>query len=235
MTVFFEASNMPSRRNRNRKSLQWLSGSEHDESVQPSKGPSLSETFAQRFTLASTVCASCFNTVVWGGLMKRMSSLLTESAVLASLWLTLTIAFGSLAVAQGKMRIGTWELNLEKSTFSPGPAPRRQTLTFEQKGAQWMALIQGTDASGNPINVDANNLMITFDGRDHSTPTTDYETTAWKAVDDYKYLVTRKKAGKVVMTSTNVLSTDGKTMTITTIGQNAVGQPIHNVRVYDKK
>ncbi len=170
-----------------------------------------------------------------GDLMKRMSSSLAESAVLTSLSLTLTIALGSPALAQGKMRTGTWELNLEKSTFSPGPAPRRQTLTFEQKGPQWMALIQGTDASGNPINVDANNLMITFDGRDHSTPTADYETTAWKAVDDNKYLVTRKKAGKVVMTSTNILSADGKTMTITTIGQNAAGQPVHNIRVYDKK
>jgi hypothetical protein len=37
------------------------------------------------------------------------------------------------------------------------------------------------------------------------------------------------------MTSTNILSADGKTMTITTIGQNAAGQPIHNVRVYDKR
>lgn len=167
--------------------------------------------------------------------MKRMSSLLAESAVLTSLSLTLTMALGSLALAQGKTRIGTWELNLEKSTFSPGPAPRQQTLTFQEKGPQWMALIQGFDASGKPINLDANNLMITFDGRDHPTPTADYETTAWKPVDDYKYLVTRKKAGKVVMTSTNILSADGKTMTITTIGQNAAGQPIHNVRVYDKR
>jgi hypothetical protein len=164
-----------------------------------------------------------------------MSSLLAESAVLTSLSLTLTMALPSVALAQGKTRIGTWELNLEKSTFSPGPAPRQQTLTFQEKGPQWMALIQGTDASGKPINLDANNLMITFDGRDHPTPTSDYETTAWKAVDDYKYLVTRKKAGKVVMTSTNILSADGKTMTITTIGQNAAGQPIHNVRVYDKR
>jgi hypothetical protein len=164
-----------------------------------------------------------------------MSSLLAESAVLTSLSLTLTMALPSLALAQGKTRIGTWELNLEQSTFSPGPAPRQQTLTFQEKGPQWMALIQGFDASGKPINLDANNLMITFDGRDHPTPTSDYETTAWKAVDDYKYLVTRKKAGKVVMTSTNILSADGKTMTITTIGQNAAGQSVHNVRVYDKR
>src|SRR6185369_11315453 len=106
-------------------------------------------------------------------------------------------------------RVGTWELNLEKSTFSPGPAPRRQTLTFQEKGPQWMALVQGIDASGKPIDLDTNNLMINFDGREHQTPTADYETTAWKRVDEHKYLVTRKKAGKVVLTSTNILSADG--------------------------
>jgi hypothetical protein len=165
----------------------------------------------------------------------KMKLSLAPPAVRIVLCLALITTIAPLALAQIKSRIGTWELNLEKSTFSPGPAPQRQTLTFQQKGSQWTALIQGIDASGKPINLDANNLMITFDGRDHSTPTLDYETTAWKAVNEYKYLVTRKKAGKVVMTSTNILSADGKTMTITTIGQNAAGQPINNVRVYDRR
>jgi hypothetical protein len=47
--------------------------------------------------------------------------------------------------------------------------------------------------------------------------------------------VIRKKAGKVVLTSTNVLSKDGRTMTITTKGHDAAGQTINNVRVYDKQ
>lgn len=159
----------------------------------------------------------------------------SEPAIRVALSLLLLTPFATVALTQAESRVGTWELNLEKSTFSPGPAPRRQTLTFEQKGPQWIALVQGIDASGKPIELDTNNLMINFDGRDHATPTLDYETTAWKRVDDHKYLVTRKKAGKVVLTSTNVLSADGKIMTITTIGQNAAGQPVHNVRVYDRR
>jgi hypothetical protein len=167
--------------------------------------------------------------------MKRMSSSHFESAIRVALSLALLTTLASVALAQAQSRVGTWELNLEKSTFSPGPAPRQQTLTFQEKGPQWMALVQGIDASGKPIALDTNNLMITFDGRDHATPTLDYETTAWKRVDEHKYLVTRKKAGKVVLTSTNILSADGRTMTITTIGQNASGQPVHNVRVYDRR
>ena len=167
--------------------------------------------------------------------MERMKCSSVKPALRVLLCLTLLVPLASVAPAQGKSRVGTWELNLGQSTFSPGPAPQRQTLTFQEQGPQWTALIQGLDASGQPLNVDANNLMITFDGRDHATPTVDYETTAWKRVNEGKYLVIRKKAGKVVLTSTNILSADGRTMTITTIGQNAAGQPVHNVRVYDRR
>jgi hypothetical protein len=147
-------------------------------------------------------------------------------------WLTV---IASVVCAQGEARVGTWELNLAKSSFSPGPPPQRQTLTFQAAGPQWIALLQGIDASGKPINPDMNNLIITFDGRDHATPTANFDTTAWKRVDAITYVAIRKKAGKVVLTSTNVLSKDGRTMTITTKGHDASGQAINNVRVYEKQ
>ena len=156
-----------------------------------------------------------------------------------TLTVMLTLGFApsqaSVASAQGELRVGTWELNLARSTFSPGPPPRKQTLTFRAAGPQWTALLQGVDATGRPINPDMNNLAITFDGRDHPTATEDYDTTAWKRSRGNDYEVIRKKAGKIVMTSTNHISSDGQTMTITTKGVNAKGQQVHNVRVYDKK
>ena len=145
------------------------------------------------------------------------------------------VVAGSVAAAQDEPRVGTWELNLAKSTFSPGPAPKKQTLTFQAAGPHWTALLQGIDASGKPINPDLNNLAINFDGKDHPTANVDYDTTAWKRISATKYEVIRKKAGKLVLTSTNVVSQDGKTMTITTKGVNAAGQSISNVRVYDKR
>lgn len=137
--------------------------------------------------------------------------------------------------AQDEPRVGTWELNLANSSFSPGPPPRKQTLTFEAAGPHWMALLQGIDASGKSINPDMNNLTINFDGKDHPTATVNYDTTAWKRIRADKYEVIRKRAGKIVMTSTNVVSEDGKTMTITTKGVEADGRSIYNVRVYDKQ
>lgn len=139
------------------------------------------------------------------------------------------------ALAQGEARVGTWELDLARSTFSPGPPPRKQTLVFRAAGSQWTALLQGVDADGRPINPDLNNLAITFDGRDHPTATVDYDTTAWKKSRGTSYEVIRKKAGKIVMTSTNELSADGRTMTITTTGVTTNGQRVDTVRVYQKK
>jgi hypothetical protein len=163
----------------------------------------------------------------------RVSSTIRALRVALSLCL-LTVSSG-VAVAQIESRIGSWELDLARSTFSPGPPPQRQTLTYRAAGNQWTALIQGIDASGKPIDLDVNNLMINFDGRDHATATADYDTTAWKRVDARKYLVIRKKAGKVVLTSTNEVSPDGKMLTITTNGTNSAGQAVHNVRVYTKQ
>jgi hypothetical protein len=47
--------------------------------------------------------------------------------------------------------------------------------------------------------------------------------------------ITRKRAGKVVQTGTNVVSKDGKTRTITVTGIDAQGRKNNNVIVYEKK
>ena len=144
-------------------------------------------------------------------------------------------AGASMIAAQEQPRVGVWDLNLERSTFSPGPAPRKETLTFRAAGPQWVALIQGIDASGKPLNPDMNNLAMTFDGKDHPTATVDYDTTAWTLVTAKRYTVTRKRAGKVVLMSVNDISEDGDTMTIATKGVNAAGHVIENLRVYERR
>ncbi len=136
---------------------------------------------------------------------------------------------------QNDPRLGTWELNLAKSAFSPGPPPQSQTLTFQAAGPHFIVLLQGIDAHGKPISPDSSNLAINFDGRDHATPNVDFDTSAWKRINDHTYQATRKKGGKVVLTSINVVSNDGRTMTITTTGVNAEGQQVNDVRVYDKR
>jgi hypothetical protein len=148
---------------------------------------------------------------------------------------SLLAATTSVASAQEDPHVGTWELNVAKSTFDPGPPPKRQTLFYKAEKQGLSALFQGVDAAGLPINPDPSNLTIYFDGKDHPTPQIGYDSSAWTRISPYHYVVNRKKAGKVVLTSNNVVSSDGKTLTITTKGADENGRPTVNIRVYDKQ
>ncbi len=93
----------------------------------------------------------------------------------------------AIASAQSDAHVGTWELNLAKSTFDPGPPPRRQTLFYKEEGKGLTALLQGIDAAGKPITLDTSNLVINFDGKDHPTARVNYDTSAWTRISPNKY------------------------------------------------
>ena len=61
-----------------------------------------------------------------------------------------------------------------------------------------------------------------------------FDMVSMKKVDDLTIEGTNKKGGQVVSTSTNVLSKDGKTMTVTTKGKNDKG-PFTNAVVFDRQ
>lgn len=137
------------------------------------------------------------------------------------------------SVAQSDPFIGTWRLNVTKSTYSPGPPPRSNTLTVEAAGQGIRVTAKGTDAEGKPT---ATQYTASYDGKDYPvTGNPDWDAVAFKRVDAYTLEFTRKKAEKVVQTGTNVGSKDGKTRTVTSKGINARGEKISNVAVYEKQ
>jgi hypothetical protein len=54
-----------------------------------------------------------------------------------------------IALAQSEL-IGTWKLNIEKSKFNPGPAPKSSVLTYEAAGEGVKVTNEGVNAQGNP-------------------------------------------------------------------------------------
>ena len=56
-----------------------------------------------------------------------------------------------------------------------------------------------------------------------------------KRIDARTMERTDKKGDTVVLTSTRIVSEDGKTMTVTTKGTNAQGQAVDNVTVWEKQ
>jgi len=129
--------------------------------------------------------------------------------------------------------VGTWKLNVAKSKFSPGPAPKSETRTYAVAGQDIKGTAKGVDSSGKPT---ASEWTMNYDGKDRPfVGSQDADTLSLKRVDASSAEFTQKKAGKVVITGTRSISQDGKVMTITSKGTNAGGQAISNVQVFEKR
>ena len=153
-----------------------------------------------------------------------------RSFVVASL--AFLIAAAALAQAKDPVE-GTWELNVAKSTFSPGPAPKSETRIYVASGSDLKLTLKGVDGDGKPTSIQAS---YSLDGREHpivGSPDADSQSIA--RVDDLSTKGTLKKGGKVVQKVRREITKDGKTMTITFEGVNARGQTIKNVMVFEKK
>ena len=141
----------------------------------------------------------------------------------------------ALAGAQSKDPfVGSWKLNVAKSTYSPGPAPKSSTSTYEVAGKGYKVSVKSEPASGP-----AQEWSYTsdFDGKDAPVSGThpNADTIAAKRIDAHTLELVNKKAGKITTTQKNVVAADGKTRTITTTGTDAAGKKVNNVAVYEKQ
>jgi hypothetical protein len=140
----------------------------------------------------------------------------------------------SVAAAPSDPHIGTWKLNLAKSKYSPGPAPKEVIMKIEAQGANGYHLTQtGMDAAGKPFHIE-----FTADNTGKDTPVkgiTNTDTVALEKVDARTSKTTLKKDGKVMMTVLSVVSRDGRTRTSTFKGTDPKGNPVNNVAVYERQ
>ena len=137
------------------------------------------------------------------------------------------------ATAEADQLSGTWNMNAEKSKYSPGPPPKSVTVVVESDENNYKIDATGTDGDGKPIHVQ---YSAKFDGKDYpATGVQNADTVSVKRIDANTVETMQKKDGKVVMTITTKVSKDGKTRTSTWHGKNAEGKDVHNVVVFDKK
>lgn len=155
--------------------------------------------------------------------------------VIASISLALMlVATGEAAFAQSDLLIGTWRLNLSKSTYSPAiPAPRSSLVTYEAAGEGIVrATTENVAADGRATKVVR---LIHLDGKSYPEATPAYDSSAYTLVDRYTVLYTRSKDGKVLVRAQQVISQDGKTLTFSNTVTDATGQPRNAVGVYEKQ
>lgn len=142
-------------------------------------------------------------------------------------------AASSASAAAADAVIGTWTLNLEKSKFSPGPAPKSQTRTYAQSAKGTSLTVNGVAADGSTVSQQS---TFDYDGKDYPiTGSPDYDTLALRRVSGSRAKSTMKRDGKVVGTTTRTISAHGKVLTLSSKFKDAKGVAQDNVAVFDKQ
>ena len=118
---------------------------------------------------------------------------------------------------------GTWKLNLEKSKYKTGSPPKEQTATIAETGSDLEVTIRGTAADGTAT---MSHYTVPAQGGDGKIIQSPYEAVSGKRIGPNEREVRYSKGGKVILTTHNTLSADGKTVTVNVKGTTAQGQPV---------
>ncbi|HVC00555.1 MAG TPA: hypothetical protein VNJ12_14645 [Candidatus Dormibacteraeota bacterium] len=153
-------------------------------------------------------------------------------AVLAVMFLALAAVNVVLAQAQTNPFAGTWKLDVAKSTFKPGPAPKSEMRMWKSSGR---VSVTGFHANGKPISY---GYIMQPDGKQHATfgaipngangvfsQRTNANTIVAKFI----------RHGKQIETTTFTVSQDGKMMTMTAIGTAPSGTAFDDVAIWEKQ
>jgi hypothetical protein len=160
--------------------------------------------------------------------MTRFMRIVMLGAVLAAAY-PLT---GNSAEANDPL-LGTWQLDLAKSTFSPGPGPKGQMRIYARAADAEKLTARGIDANGKATLVQ---YTARYDGKDYPiTGSSGGDLISLKRIDELTTESTQKRGGKPVIITTRIVSRDKNTLTVTTKGTNAQGQTMNHQLVFERR
>jgi hypothetical protein len=159
--------------------------------------------------------------------MSRFSRAVLIFAALAA---TLSIA----GIAQGKdPLIGTWSLNVEKSTFKGAPGPKGQLRTYARSDGLEKMTARGVSAERKPTLV---RYEARYDGMDYDiTGSSGGDKISLRRIDALTTESTQKRDGKPAIVATRQVSADGKTLTVVTKGTLSDGRGIDSTLIFEKR
>lgn len=156
--------------------------------------------------------------------------------VLMSAFLGALLTTGSAVMAAGSDAdpvIGTWKLNLAKSTFAGIPAYKSQIRTYSQSGADVTLKMTTVSEGGKETTTQA---TYKLNGKDHpSMGNPDFDSLSGVRIDTDTVEFTLKRAGKPVGKIRRAVSKDGKTLTINYVISNANDVQTAALTVFDRQ
>jgi hypothetical protein len=116
------------------------------------------------------------------------------------------------ADAAADSSVGTWKLNVAKSTFGSGTLPKSETRTYSATSLGTHLVIEGEDSAGKKSKTE---LLLTYDGQPQKVAGNgDFDAVSTKRLDKYETTADLYKGGKVVGSVRRLVAKDGKSMTI---------------------
>jgi hypothetical protein len=129
--------------------------------------------------------------------------------------------------------LGTWNLNVAKSSYSPGPPPRSQKRVYRADAGGVKATVTTVNADGQSVTTE---YVAGYDNVEHPlSGSPDFDGIALKRINADTAEATLTHARKILGKARRVVAKDGKTMTITFEGTDSAGRRIRNVAVYEKQ
>jgi len=132
--------------------------------------------------------------------------------------------------------IGTWNVNLAKSSYTPAPMPLKSLSVVREEAPDGVkATLTGERTDGSAINA---SYTAKYDGSPARVTGvgTPYDTISIKQVDANTFTYEAKQTnGKYRSHGRSVVSKDGKTMTTKARGTDANGKPMTLTLVYEKQ
>jgi hypothetical protein len=156
--------------------------------------------------------------------------------VLSNIFLGILLTIGSAVIAAGidaDPVVGSWKLNLAKSTFGGGPAFKSQTRIYSQSARGVSLEMKSVSADGKETTTQT---TYAIDGKDYPTKgNPDFDSLAGMQIDTNTAEFTLKRAGKPVGTIRRAVSKDGQTLTLNFVITNANGVQLSQLTVFDRQ
>lgn len=164
--------------------------------------------------------------------MRSRSGQVYRLAVLA---LAVVLVLAGAALAQSSnSSLGTWKLRGAIPNVVGADSPTSVILKYEAAGTGVKATLEMVGVNGVLAHLE---FSGDYDGKDNPITGSSQagDVVALTRLDANTVRLVHKRDGEVIVTQTEVVSSDGKTMTVTTTGTTPWGAPLNGVAVWERQ